>query len=83
MFDRSSRAFTNKENVMQCPCCKIKGNKLKRWHGYVKCGCDHLFKVEMKGGARVAVAERDAPEDGGCKQGQDFPIPEGEMFDGK
>jgi len=37
----------------------------------------------MKGGARVAVAERDAPEDGGCKQGQDFPIPEGEMFDGK
>lgn len=65
---------------MECPCCNAKINKLKLWNGYLKCVRDHLFKVELKDGTRMAVVERDAPEEGGCKKGQEFPIPDGETF---
>jgi hypothetical protein len=49
-------------------------------NGYFKCVRDHLFKIELIGGKRVAVVERDAPEEGGCMKGDQFPVPEDETF---
>ena len=65
---------------MKCPCCGNAFNNLKTWHGYLQCARGHLFSVKLENGQRWAVVERDAPEEGGCKIGQRFPIPDGEIL---